>query len=213
MKNIALICIALLSTAVIQAQDASKLLNEVSAKVKSYDNIKIEFKYTLNNEKENVRQDTRGDVTLQGEQYLLNMLGTTRLFDGKKIYTIVPEDDEVTISTYDPSDDKDITPSKMLTFYENGYRSKLDIVQNVQGRKIQYVKLTPISNSAEIKDILLGIDVQTKHIYKLIQTDAKGTKYTLTVQSFKTNEPLSKTLFTFDEAKYTQNGYYINKLD
>jgi hypothetical protein len=101
----------------------------------------------------------------------------------------------------------------MLTFYENGYRSKLDIVQNVQGRKIQYVKLTPISNSAEIKDILLGIDVQTKHIYKLIQTDAKGTKYTLTVQSFKTNEPLSKTLFTFDEAKYTQNGYYINKLD
>lgn len=213
MKNIALICIALLSTAVIQAQDASKLLNEVSAKVKSYDNIKIEFKYTLNNEKENVRQDTRGDVTLQGEQYLLNMLGTTRLFDGKKIYTIVPEDDEVTISTYDPNDDKDITPSKMLTFYENGYRSKLDIVQNVQGRKIQYVKLTPISNSAEIKDILLGIDVQTKHIYKLIQTDAKGTKYTLTVQSFKTNEPLSKTLFTFDEAKYTQNGYYINKLD
>lgn len=213
MKNIVLICIALLSTALIQAQDASKLLNEVSAKVKSYENIKIEFKYTLDNEKENVRQDTRGDVTLKGDRYLLNMLGTTRLFDGKKIYTIVPEDDEVTISTYNASDDKDITPSKMLTFYENGYRSKMDIVQNVQGRKIQYVKLTPISNSAEIKNILLGIDVQTKHIYKLIQTDAKGTKYTLTVQSFKTNEPLSKTLFTFDEAKYAQNGYYINKLD
>jgi len=213
MKKIALICIALFTTAMIQAQDAGKLLNEVSAKVKSYDNIKIEFKYTLNNEKENVRQDTRGDVTLQGEQYLLHMLGITRMFDGKKIYTIIPEDDEVTISTYDASDETDITPSMMLTFYENGYRSKMDIVQSVQGRKIQYVKLTPIANNAEIKNILLGVDVQTKHIYKLIQTDAKGTKYTLTVQSFKTNEPLSKTLFTFDEAKYTQNGYYINKLD
>ncbi|NND88173.1 MAG: outer membrane lipoprotein carrier protein LolA, partial [Flavobacteriaceae bacterium] len=126
---------------------------------------------------------------------------------------IIPEDDEVTISTYNADDDKEITPSKMLTFYENGYRSKMDIVQNVQGRKIQYVKLTPIANDAEIKHILLGIDVQTKHIYKLIQTDAQGTKYTLTVQSFKTNEPLSKSLFTFDEEKYAQNGYYINKLD
>jgi len=89
----------------------------------------------------------------------------------------------------------------------------MDIVQNVRGRRIQFVKLTPIDSKAEIKNILLGIDIQTKHIYKLIQTDDKGTKYTLTVNSFKTNQPLSKTLFTFDEAKFKEDGYYINKLD
>ena len=189
------------------------MLNEVSAKAKSYDNIKIDFKYNLNNTKENVSQDTRGDVTISGEKYVLNMLGTTSMFDGKKIYTIVPEDEEVTISKYDPQDDKEITPSKLLTFYEKGYNYKMDIVQNVKGRKIQYVKLTPIDSKAEIKDILLGIDVQTKHIYRLIQTDDNGTKYTLTVNSFKTNEPLSKTLFTFDQAKYEREGYYINKLN
>lgn len=88
----------------------------------------------------------------------------------------------------------------------------MDIEQNVKGRKIQYIKLTPIDSKAEIKDILLGIDVQTKHIYKLIQTDAQGTKYTLTVNSFKVNQPVSKTLFNFDEAKYKNDGYYINKL-
>jgi len=144
---------------------------------------------------------------------VLNMLGITRMFDGKTIYTIVPEDEEVTISAYDAAEDKEITPSKMLTFYEKGYTYKMDITQNVKGRKIQYVKLIPIDTRAEIKDILLGIDVQTKHIYKLIQTDNKGTKYTITVNSFKTNQPLSKTLFTFDEAKYKRDGYYINKLD
>ncbi|MAY22046.1 MAG: hypothetical protein CMC74_04645 [Flavobacteriaceae bacterium] len=195
------------------AQDAKKLLNEVSAKVKSYDNIYIDFKWNLSNEKENVNQETRGDVTISGDKYILNMLGTTRIFDGSKMYTIVPEDEEVTISKYDPQDDKEITPSKLLTFYEKGYNYKMDIVQNVKGRKIQYVKLTPIDSKAEIKDILLGIDVQTKHIYRLIQTDDNGTKYTLTVNSFKTNEPLSKTLFTFDQAKYEREGYYINKLN
>ena len=70
-----------------------------------------------------------------------------------------------------------------------------------------------LDSNAEIKKIHLGIDKKTKHIYKLIQIDSKGTKYTLTVQSFKTNLPLSKSLFTFDKQKYTTDGYYINKLD
>ncbi|NND63658.1 MAG: outer membrane lipoprotein carrier protein LolA [Flavobacteriaceae bacterium] len=205
--------IAFCSVTLAQAQSAKTLLNEVSDKVRAYDNIVIDFRWNLSNKKENVNQDTRGDVTINGDKYLLNMLGTTRLFDGKKIYTIVPEDEEVTISNYSAQDDKDITPSKLLTFYEKGYTSKLDIVQNIKGRKIQFVKLTPIDSRAEIKDILLGIDVQTKHIYRLIQTDANGTKYTLTVNSFKTNQPLSKTLFTFDKAKYEKEGYYIDELD
>ena len=212
MKKFGLILIAFLTMTLSHAQDPKALLREVSSKVKSYDNITIDFKYNLSNPKENVNQDTRGDVVLQGDKYMLNMLGTTRIFDGKKIYTIVPEDEEVTISNYNPNDDKEITPSKMLTFYEKGYTYKMDVEQNVKGRKIQFVKLIPIDSKAEIKNILLGIDVQTKHIYKLIQTDANGTSYTLTVNSFKTNQPLSKTLFTFDEAKYKKDGYYINKL-
>lgn len=212
MKNFSILLITLFTFTISQAQDAKALLREVSEKVKSYDNITIDFKYNLRNTKENVSQDTRGDVTLQGDKYVLNMLGTTRIFDGKNIYTIVPEDEEVTISAYNPKEDKEVTPSKMLTFYEKGYNYKMDIEQNVKGRKIQYVKLIPIDSKAEIKDILLGIDVQTKHIYKLIQTDSNGTSYTLTVNSFKTNQPLSKTLFTFDDAKYKKDGYYINRL-
>ncbi len=213
MKNIITICLAFFTLTSLSAQDAKSLLDEVSKKVRSYENIKIDFKYSLNNTKENVKQDTRGDVTLQGDKYLLNMLGTTRLFDGANMVNIVPEDEEVTISKYDSTEDREITPSKMLTFYEKGYRYKMDILQNVKGRKIQYIKLIPIDSNAEIKDILLGIDLQTKHIFKLIQTDSKGTQFTITVNSFKTNQPLSATLFKFDEAKYVDDGYYINKLD
>ena len=98
------------------AQEAKKLLDEVSSKVKSYDNIYIDFKWNLTNEKEKVNQETRGDVTIAGNKYVLNMLGSTRMFDGQKLYTIVPEDEEVTISKHNPSDEKEITPSKLLTF-------------------------------------------------------------------------------------------------
>lgn len=196
-----------------QAQEAKILLDEVSSKVRSYDNIVITFKYTLNNTKENIKQDTRGDITMQGEKYILNMMGMTRIFNGATIYTIVPEDEEVTISTYDEQEDRGVSVSKLLTFYEHGYTHKMDVLQTVKGRKIQYIKLSPIDANAEIKDILLGIDMQTKHIYKLIQTDSSGTNYIITVNSFKTNQSISETLFIFDEDKYKEEGYYINKLD
>tara|TARA_R110002072_G_scaffold48716_5_gene133142 strand:- start:11792 stop:12460 length:669 start_codon:yes stop_codon:yes gene_type:complete len=214
MKKVLLILITIFTLTTVQAQDAQRaknLLNEVSAKVKSYDNIQIEFRYTLKNTKENINQETRGDVTLKGDKYLLNLMGTTMLFDGKKLHTIVPEDEEVTISNHNSDNDGDITPSKMLTFYEKGYTYKWDIVQDVRGRKIQYIQLKPKDSNAEIKDILLGIDKQTKHIYKLIQRQDNGTEITIIVNSFKTNQPLPNSLFTFDASKY--KNYYINNLD
>ena len=193
------------------AQQAKALLNEVSKKVKSYDNISIDFKYALNNASENINQETRGDVVIEGNKYRLNILGGTRIFDGKTLYSISPDDEEVTISSENPDDENSITPNKMLSFYEGGYTYAMDIVQNVKGRKIQYIKLKPIDSNSEISYVLLGIDAQTKHIYNLIEVGKNGTTTTLTINSFKTNEPLSKALFTFDKEKY--GDYYINKLD
>lgn len=193
------------------SEQAEVLLNEVYNKVKSYENISIDFKYVLSNLSENINQETRGDVVMQGEKYKLNILGITRIFDGKTMYTISPEDEEVTISSDNSEDENTITPSKMLSFYKDGYTYKMDIIQDIRGRKVQYVKLNPIDTNSEIKSILLGIDANTKHIYNLIETGKNGTQTTLTVNSFKTNEPVSQSLFTFDKSKY--EDYYINKLD
>jgi|SRR5690625_317117 len=212
-----LILIGLLAFASLSAfsqkdSQAQQLLQEVTQKVRNYDNILIEFRYFMHHPEKNIRQETRGDVTLEGNKYVLNMMGTTRIFDGTKIYTIVPEDEEVTISNYKPENNNEITPSQMLTFYEKGYNAQMDIQQNVKGRKIQYIKLTPTDSKSTVKNVLLGIDAQTKHIYKMIQSDKEGMQFTVTINSFKTNQPLSKTLFTFDEDRYRNNGYYINKL-
>jgi outer membrane lipoprotein-sorting protein len=198
----------------IQAQNSQKarnLLDEVSAKVKSYDNIAIDFKYSLTNPKENLNQESKGNVIMQGNKYVLNFMGVTKIYDGKKIYNIVPEDEEISISKFDENEEDAVTPSKMLTFFNHGFKYSWDILQNVRGRKIQYVKLVPTSSKDERKEIYLGIDVQTKHIYNLMEIGKNGSKTTITVNSFKTNQPLSKNQFTFAESKYP--NYYINKLD
>lgn len=212
-KNLLSIALVLLVCFSVNAQDkkAKELLDGVTAKIKSYDNIVIDFKYTLSNAKENINQESKGNVTIDGNKYMLNFMGVTKIFDGKKTYTIVPEDEEVTISNLNDDDDKAITPSKMLTFFNSGYKYSWDIVQDIKGRKIQYIKLIPNNSKDKRKEVLLGIDVQTKNIYNLIENGKNGTKTTLTVNSFKTNQPLSKNQFTFIASKYP--NYYINKLD
>ncbi|HIC32841.1 MAG TPA: outer membrane lipoprotein carrier protein LolA, partial [Flavobacteriaceae bacterium] len=149
MKKLLFLFLSTIFTLTTYAQDAKAkaLLDEVSTKAKSYDNISIDFKYVLENTEENIKQETRGDVIMEGEKYRLNILGITRIFDGQNLYSISPEDEEVTISKASNEDNNTITPSKMLSFYKDGFTYKMDIEQNVQGRKIQFVKLTPIDSS------------------------------------------------------------------
>lgn len=213
MKKIVLV-VAVLFAGVVQleAQNATKakaLLDEVSQKISSYNNIVIEFKNVLKGGGTN--QETRGDVTIEKEKYYLNYLGGIIIFDGKKVYTIVPANEEVIIENQNSDDKGALTPSKMLYFYKKGYNYSWDILQNIKGRKIQYIKLTPIDSTSETKHILLGIDVKTKHIYNLIETGKNKTVTTITVNSFKTNQPISKTLFTFNAKKYEDQGYYIDR--
>ena len=214
MRNLILFIFSLFLSFNFYAQNdekAEKLLAEVSAKVKAYENMKINFSYVQESTEENLRQETKGCVALSGEKYKLDLMGTTRIFDGKKLYDIIPEDEEINIANYNPEDDQELSPSKMLSFYEEGYTYEWDILQDVEGRVIQYIKLKPKDKDSEIKEVYLGIDAQTKHIYKLIQLFKDNTKLVIDVKSFKVNQPLPENMFKFNEDKY--QGYYINRLD
>jgi outer membrane lipoprotein-sorting protein len=211
--NFLLFALLSLSTIVAQTKDpkAKQLLSEVNEKVNSYNNIEISFKYVLENESENIRQETKGKVTLEGDKYVLDILGIQRIFDGKTLYTISSEDEEVTISNENSEEENTISPSQLFSFFESGYNYTLDIIQNKMGRKIQYIKLIPIDSESEIKYALLGIDIKTKHIYNLIEIGENNTKTTLNVLEFNTNTPLPQSFFKFDASKYSD--YYINNLD
>lgn len=204
--------ILLLATNFSFAQDAKSYLEEVAKTAKSYDNIYIEFEYKLDNSVADIHQETNGNATLQQELYRFNYMGVERFFDGSKIYTILHEDEEVVITNPSLNEEDDIiTPSNILSFYEKGFSYEMDIVQNVQGKKIQFVKLIPIDSNTELKYIHIGVDSSTNHIYKVIQTGLDDTVTTITVSKLETNQTLSPQLFTFDKNKFEADGYYISE--
>ena len=196
------------------AEEAELLLNKVSENIKSYDNIYINYTYTLSNLEEDINQTNKGSFVTEGDNWKFVMLGVTRIFDGEKLYTISPDDEEVTISTQNPDDESTITPNKMLYFYEEGYNFEMDIVQYVGRKKIQFVKLVPMDSDAEIKYILLGIDVEFNQIYKVIETGINDTQTTIAIVDFEVNLPLEESLFIFDREKYFEElNYYENIID
>ena len=77
--------------------EAKNLLEKASKQLEFYDSFKLEFSYNLNNRMEKINQESKGQVTVAGEKYKLNFLDATQLFDEKNIYTIVPENEEITI--------------------------------------------------------------------------------------------------------------------
>jgi len=196
---------------VVKAQtsiEAQKLLELASKKMESYDNITFEFSYVLNNRVEQINQENSGEVTVADEKYRLNFLDAIQLFDGKTLYTIVPENEEITVTEAEETEDFGINPKELLEFYKEGYDYHWDISQRVKGKKIQFVKLIPTQDDDGIKSLLIGIDTQENHIYKLIEVGVNGTITTLTINNMNVDNPLPENFFVFNASDYP--NYYIN---
>jgi len=193
------------------SQDASKaLLKDVSDKLLAQENVSLQFNYNLYSAEASINQETSGKVQLKGEKYRFEYLGIIQINDTKNTYTIVPENEEVTIVSNQDAGEE-MNPAKILSFYNEGYRFQWDIAQNVGNKKIQYIKLIPIDSNSDIAHILLGVDSQKKEVYKVIETGKNGTQTTITITKYETNTNLAPNLFSFDEKKYIDLGYYIIK--
>ena len=164
---------------------------------------------TLENQQEKIRQETEGTVTVAQEKYRLDMTDVQQLFDGKQLYTVVPDNEEITISNPEDNEDIAINPSQLLYFYKEGYDYRWDITQNVLGRSIQFVKLTPTTENPDIEYLLLGIDVAQSSIYRLIEIGKNTTRTTLTLKDLVKNIPLAEDFFQFDASRYPD--YFINE--
>ena len=188
--------------------EAQNLLELASKQMESYKNIEFEFSYTLNNRMEQINQESSGNVTIAQDKYKLKFLDAIQLFDGKALYTIVPENEEITITQANDDEDFGINPKELLKFHKKGYDYHWDISQRVKGKNIQFVKLIPTKEDGDIVSLLLGIDTQKNHLYKLIEVGENGTVTTLTINQMKVDGSLSENFFVFNLDDYP--NYYIN---
>ena len=135
-------------------------------------------------------------------------MGITQLFDGSKIYTIIPENEEITITSKSDESEFDFDLMSMMNYYNDNFDFKYDITQQVESNEIKYVKLIPKKNGDDIKNIFIGIFTKNLNFHKIIQVDSNNTQVTLQISDHKWNVNLSENYFIFDSKNYP--NYYIN---
>ncbi|MCH2217430.1 MAG: outer membrane lipoprotein carrier protein LolA [Flavobacteriales bacterium] len=192
-----------------EEDNAKKLLDQVSEKMGAYTNMQLDFSTTLINKDAGIEEGDEppinGKIALKGEKYNLEYLGNTFIFDGNKLFVINHDDREITITDGDLSeDDGFIYPSKLLTFYQEGYNYQMGQLELIDKKKIQFVELFPIDSDSEIIKVKLGIDLEFQHMYQLVQIGENGAITTLTINKLESNTSISDALFQFDQAKYEE---------
>ena len=196
----------------VYSQDHEKsrlLLDKVSKNMLSKENMNFEFVYKLENSKEKITQEIKGNAQISGEKYKLNFMDIEQIYDGYKTYTIIPENEEINIETGDGNSDLIIKPTNLITFYTSGYGYEWDIKQIVMGRTIQYVKLLPIEENSDVKYLLIGVDIKNLNLFKIIEIGKNGTNTTLKIESQSYNISLPENHFNFDTELY--KDYFINE--
>jgi outer membrane lipoprotein-sorting protein len=185
-------------------EKAKKILDEVSAKTKSYSTINASFSYSLENKASKVNEKQSGTLVLKGQKFKLSLANQEVISDGKTVWVYMKESNEVQIKTVeDFNSESDINPTKIFTVYEQGF--KFDYVKEAttNGKTLATVDLLPLDpKKKNYSRVRLEIDKTTKQIVSTKSFGKDGNVYTLNVSKFATNANFEDKQFTFDKAKF-----------
>ena len=182
--------------------EAKKILDEVSAKIKSFKSIQATFTLSIEDAKGKSQGVKKGVFYQKGMQYRVSITGQDIFCDGKNSWTYDKSTNEVTITKVDPSV-KTITPEKFFTdFYDKDFLYKLNGNVKQGTRELQEIELTPTDKTKTFFKVYLYIDRKTKTMYSVKSLEKNGTKYTLTINSINGSSTFSDSQLVFDKSKY-----------
>jgi outer membrane lipoprotein carrier protein len=205
MRKLLILFILLGFTKVSNAQydpKALEILDEMSAKYKKMGAFKAQFTHALENATENISEQFKGEIVVKGEKFRLIMSGQEIYNNGKTVWTYLPDINEVNIDNYYP-EDGDMTPSKIYTAYQKGY--KYLFVEEIRegGQVLQVVDLVPENAQRNpIYKIRLKIQKDNKQLKSWELFDKSGNHYIYSITSFDPSVQITDTYFNFDLAKH-----------
>lgn len=180
---------------------AKVILAEVSKKYKGYSGVKSEFTFILESPQNKAKETQQGTLYTKGNKYKVTMTDQDMISDGKSQWTYLKKDKEVQVSDADNSADA-ISPAKLFTIYETGFKYLYTGDQKVGAKTYQMIDLSPVDTKKSYFKIRLSIDKAAKQIASMLIFDKNGNRYTYQVKTFTPNVQLPESTFSFDAKKY-----------
>ena len=197
-KIFTILLIALSTILFAQDQVAKDVLDKLSTTTKSYKNMTIGFDFIFENTSQNIKETQKGILTLEADNFRLEMDAQTVINNGESQWVYLADMNEVQIMEHDPEDDM-MSPNKLFTIYEKGYKYTYVGAEAEKGKRLQIIDLFPEESGAFMK-ITLAVDAAKNQLYKITIHDKNGGTYTYLITTFSSNTTVKP--FTFNAADF-----------
>ena len=181
-----ILCTSLLNAQTsMQDPQAKKILDGLSAKLKTYKTITAEFTNTMEDKADPSMSDSfSGKLLVKGQFYNMTVMGQNIISDSKTIWTVI-EDEEVQIDDA-PTEEEEaenlFSPTKIFKFYEKGFKYKYDQEINIKGVICDQINLFPEeSEDKSFHTIKLIVKRAEKQILSVIINGKDGMTYTYSI--------------------------------
>ena len=183
---------------------ATPILQSLAKKYQSFTTMTIDYTYKAVKEKKTITTLT-GKVAIKGKKYYMSFDDQTFYCDGVTMWNYQKGSNEVSIYTYDESDDDVLNPAKMLGSWQKDYTAKFIREEVEAGKSIQIIDLTPKKTQSYYK-IRLFIDKNKNEILRCAVYEKDNTTYTYYFDKFVGNATISDSQFVFDATKHPGVG-------
>lgn len=189
---------------------AKKILDNVSAKTKTYSSINAEFAITIENKKNKTTDTQNGKLTLKGTKYKLEVNNQIIISDSKTSWTVLKDASEVQINNVESKEkETGLNPSNIFTMHERGFKYEFAKEEKQKnGATYQIIKLYPEDiKKKNYHTAVLTINKEKSQIVSIKILGKDGTDMTYLVKSFNVNTSVPESVFVFSDKSYP--GYEV----
>ncbi len=205
-----LIALVFITTAAFAQSDekSEKILNNMSKEIKAMNSFYIEFTMNVKNPSTGENSSQKGYGYVKDEKYYAALGENVLISNAMKNWTVVKEEKVVYQSDVDYEDEESMNPKKLMTIWEEGFRSKYAKELTMNGKKVHQINLYP-TNPAEVNyhTIILYIGVDGKDLQKAIMKTKDGSTMTYTISKFDKNKKVDDAKFVYNPQKFP--GYQL----
>jgi outer membrane lipoprotein-sorting protein len=181
---------------------AKKILDQASAKIKSYKSIQAIFTLQVQDAQGAPQGTKKGTINMKGSKYVVLITGQEIFCDGKTIWTYDKSANEVTITKVDPTSNT-VSPQKLFTnFYDKDFLYKLNGEQKMGTKTVVEIEMTPIDKTQNFHKVYLYVDKKSNLVTSGKMLDKSGNRYIYTINSLNGKANLSDASFMFDKSKH-----------
>jgi len=181
---------------------AKKILDQASAKIKSYKSILATFTLQVQDAQGASQGTKKGTLNMKGNKYVVLITGQEIYCDGKTIWTYDKSANEVTITKVDPSSNT-LSPQKLFTnFYDKDFLYKMNGEQKMGTKTVVEIEMTPIDKTQNFHKVYLYVDKKSNLVTSGKMLDKSGNRYIYTINSLNGKANLTDANFIFDKSKH-----------